>query len=161
MGLPEFACSARAGLQVLFIGMKGRSSASPMPPDPTCRRSAGRLQLGGVSAAPLAHRLAGRHDLALARAVVANRLATLGPESFAHELEPVIGRAAAGFDTERRAMPAIPSSSAGCSTSAGCARVRKIRLDLPQSLLDGREVHGAAHAPTSSERASSPNFRAP
>ncbi len=48
----------------------------------------------------LAHRLAGLHDLAVARGSLADRFATLGPAPFAQEIEPLLARAAAGHERE-------------------------------------------------------------
>jgi hypothetical protein len=75
------------------------------------------------SLVPLAHRLAGLRDIAVARGFLADRFATLGPPGFAQELEPLVARAAAGIDRERTAMVVVASWIAHA-----CARGEEARL---------------------------------
>jgi hypothetical protein len=73
--------------------------------------------------ASLATRLAGIPDLALARAVVAGRLAAAGPAGFARELEPLLQRAAAGGQTARRSTVAVASWVAHALSAGEAARL--------------------------------------
>jgi hypothetical protein len=76
-----------------------------------------------VAPASLASRLVGLRDLAVARGAVGDRLARLGPEGFARELEPLVERAAQGVELERREMLAVASFVAHA-----CARGEEARL---------------------------------
>jgi hypothetical protein len=103
-----------------------------------------------VSVAPLAHRLAGLHDLALERGVVADRFATLGAPGFAEELEPLLARAAAGKETERRAMLPVASWVAHTLARGEAARLSEIgaaaagaELPFTRALFDGAEPRAA------------------